>query len=129
MRAMRAGIGNNAACTLPTALRRLADVRLTNRESIRRSPRRGCPPSHPRTGTKVSSILWSDRSEGASLMSCTLRRSQWHDRAAVKVKVSVEVPDSDCPDHRTFAYTFDHYAEIISQFTQALGLEHYTLYM
>jgi len=26
-------------------------------------------------------------------------------------------------------YTFDHYAEIISQFTQGLGLDHYTLYM
>src|SRR6202790_5567803 len=36
---------------------------------------------------------------------------------------------SDWPDPRTFAYTFDHYAENISQFTQALGLEHYTLYM
>jgi pimeloyl-ACP methyl ester carboxylesterase len=36
---------------------------------------------------------------------------------------------SDWPDPRTFAYTFDHYAEIISQFTQALGLERYTLYM
>src|SRR6202047_2063944 len=36
---------------------------------------------------------------------------------------------SDWPAPRTFAYTFDHYAEIITQFTQALGLEHYTLYM
>ena len=36
---------------------------------------------------------------------------------------------SGWPDPRTFAYTFDHYAEIISEFTQALGLEHYTLYM
>jgi pimeloyl-ACP methyl ester carboxylesterase len=28
-----------------------------------------------------------------------------------------------------FAYTFDHYADIISHFTESLGLEHYTLYM
>ena len=28
-----------------------------------------------------------------------------------------------------FASTFDHYAEIINYFTDALGLEHYTLYM
>src|SRR5207249_286880 len=36
---------------------------------------------------------------------------------------------SDWPDPKTFAYTFDHYAEIIGQFTQTLGLDHYTLYM
>src|SRR5207302_4568173 len=36
---------------------------------------------------------------------------------------------SDWPDPRTFAYTFDHYAEIIGQFTQTLGLDHYTRYM
>jgi pimeloyl-ACP methyl ester carboxylesterase len=36
---------------------------------------------------------------------------------------------SDWPDPKTFAYTFDHYAEIVSHFTQALGLDHYTLYM
>jgi pimeloyl-ACP methyl ester carboxylesterase len=36
---------------------------------------------------------------------------------------------SDWPDPKTFAYTFDHYAEIISHFTEALRLEHYTLYM
>jgi hypothetical protein len=30
---------------------------------------------------------------------------------------------------RRFAYTFDHYADIISHFTESLGLEHYTLYM
>src|SRR3984893_2699285 len=36
---------------------------------------------------------------------------------------------SDWPDPKTFAYTFDHYAEIISQFAQGLGLDHYTLYM
>src|SRR6266478_3190757 len=33
------------------------------------------------------------------------------------------------PDPKIFAYTFDHYAEIIGQFTQTLGLDHYTLYM
>jgi pimeloyl-ACP methyl ester carboxylesterase len=36
---------------------------------------------------------------------------------------------SDWPDPKKFAYTFDHYAEIMNQFTEALGLSHYTLYM
>ena len=36
---------------------------------------------------------------------------------------------SDWPDPKQFAYTFDHYAEIISHFTEALGLSRYTLYM
>ena len=36
---------------------------------------------------------------------------------------------SDWPDPRAFAYTFDHYAEIMAQFTDAIGLDHYTLYM
>jgi pimeloyl-ACP methyl ester carboxylesterase len=36
---------------------------------------------------------------------------------------------SDWPNPKTFAYTFDHYAEIITHFTEALGLERYTLYM
>src|SRR5271168_4746475 len=36
---------------------------------------------------------------------------------------------SEWPDPRTFAYTFDHYAEIMNQFTEALGLSRYTLYM
>ena len=36
---------------------------------------------------------------------------------------------SDWPASRTFAYTFDHYAEIISHFTEALDLRRYTLYM
>jgi len=29
---------------------------------------------------------------------------------------------SDWPDQRTFAYTFDHYAEIMNHFAEALGL-------
>jgi dipeptidyl aminopeptidase/acylaminoacyl peptidase len=29
---------------------------------------------------------------------------------------------SDWPDPKTFAYTFDHYAEIMNHFTEALGL-------
>jgi pimeloyl-ACP methyl ester carboxylesterase len=33
------------------------------------------------------------------------------------------------PDPKTFAYTFDHYAEIMNHFTEALGLSRYTLYM
>src|SRR6202795_946452 len=36
---------------------------------------------------------------------------------------------SDWPDPKTFAYTFDRYAEIMNRFTEALGLSRYTLYM
>jgi pimeloyl-ACP methyl ester carboxylesterase len=36
---------------------------------------------------------------------------------------------SDWPDPKKFAYTFDHYAEIMNHFTEALGLSLYTLYM
>ena len=36
---------------------------------------------------------------------------------------------SDWPDPKTFAYTFDHYAQIMKRFTEALGLSRYTLYM
>jgi len=36
---------------------------------------------------------------------------------------------SDWPDRKQFAYTFDHYAEIMNHFTEALGLSRYTLYM
>jgi len=36
---------------------------------------------------------------------------------------------SDWPDPKQFAYTFDHYAEIMHHFTEALGLARYTLYM
>jgi len=36
---------------------------------------------------------------------------------------------SDWPDPKQFAYTFDHYAEIMNHFTEAHGLSHYTLYM
>jgi pimeloyl-ACP methyl ester carboxylesterase len=36
---------------------------------------------------------------------------------------------SDWPDSKKFAYTFDHIAEIMNHFTEALGLSHYTLYM
>src|SRR6201981_2900804 len=36
---------------------------------------------------------------------------------------------SDWPDPKTFAYTFDHYAGIMNQFTEAVGLSRYTLYM
>jgi pimeloyl-ACP methyl ester carboxylesterase len=33
------------------------------------------------------------------------------------------------PDPKTFAYTFDHFGDIIGRFTEALGLSRYTLYM
>src|ERR1700723_1362210 len=36
---------------------------------------------------------------------------------------------SDWPDPKKFAYTFDHYAEIMNHFSEALGLSRYTLYM
>jgi pimeloyl-ACP methyl ester carboxylesterase len=36
---------------------------------------------------------------------------------------------SDWPDPNKFAYTFDHYANIMGRFTEALGLSRYTLYM
>ena len=36
---------------------------------------------------------------------------------------------SDWPDRRHFAYTFDHLAEIVGHFTEALGLARYMLYM
>jgi pimeloyl-ACP methyl ester carboxylesterase len=36
---------------------------------------------------------------------------------------------SDWPDPKKFAYTFDHHAEIMNHFTEALGLSRYTLYM
>ena len=36
---------------------------------------------------------------------------------------------SDWPDPKSFAYTFDHYAEIVNHFTDTVGLSRYTLYM
>ena len=36
---------------------------------------------------------------------------------------------SDWPDPKKFAYSFDHIAEIMNHFTEAMGLTHYTLYM
>ena len=36
---------------------------------------------------------------------------------------------SDWPDPKQFAYTFDHTADIMNQFAEALGLSRYTLYM
>ena len=36
---------------------------------------------------------------------------------------------SDWPDPKQFAYTFDHIAEIMNHFAEALGLSRYTLYM
>ncbi|WP_397452866.1 alpha/beta fold hydrolase [Pseudomonas sp. NA-150] len=36
---------------------------------------------------------------------------------------------SDAPDAKTFAYTFDHLAEITQHFTETLGLTHYVLYV
>jgi pimeloyl-ACP methyl ester carboxylesterase len=36
---------------------------------------------------------------------------------------------SDWPDPKKFAYTFDHYADVLNHFTEAIGLTRYTLYM
>src|SRR5258705_5740060 len=36
---------------------------------------------------------------------------------------------SDWPDPKKFAYTFDHLAQVMNHFTEALGLARYTLYM
>ena len=36
---------------------------------------------------------------------------------------------SDWPDPKTFAYTFDRYADTMNHFSEALGLSRYTLYM
>src|SRR5476651_1834835 len=36
---------------------------------------------------------------------------------------------SNWPDPKKFAYTFDHYAEIMNHFTRSLGLSRYSLYM
>ena len=36
---------------------------------------------------------------------------------------------SDWPDPKQFAYTFDHIAAVMEDFTQALGLSRYTMYM
>jgi pimeloyl-ACP methyl ester carboxylesterase len=36
---------------------------------------------------------------------------------------------SDAPDHKDFAYTFDHLAEIIGQFTEQIGLKKFAVYV
>src|SRR6516165_7428801 len=36
---------------------------------------------------------------------------------------------SECADPKNFEYTFDHFAEFMNRFTEALGLSRYTLYM
>jgi pimeloyl-ACP methyl ester carboxylesterase len=36
---------------------------------------------------------------------------------------------SDWPDPKQFTYTFDHLAEVMNHFTEALGLSRYTLYL
>jgi len=36
---------------------------------------------------------------------------------------------SDAPDAKDFSYTFDHLAEVTQDFTKALGLQHYVLYV
>ena len=46
--------------------------------------------------------------------------------------VAPDHPDfghSDWPDPNNFAYTFDHFAEIMNHFTEALRFARYTFYM
>ena len=40
-----------------------------------------------------------------------------------------EFGHSDWPDPTAFNYTFDHIASVMDDFTQSIGLSHYTLYM
>src|SRR4051812_9626423 len=55
--------------------------------------------------------------------------------ARLAVRYHLIAPDypgfghSDWPDAKKFAYTFDHIAEVMSHFAEALGLSRYTLYM
>src|SRR6202030_4589304 len=36
---------------------------------------------------------------------------------------------SDAPGSKEFSYTFDHISQVMQRFTEALGLQHYVLYM
>lgn len=36
---------------------------------------------------------------------------------------------SDAPDAKDFSYTFDHLSEVVQHFTEALGLQHYVLFV
>ena len=36
---------------------------------------------------------------------------------------------SDAPDHKSFAYTFDHLAEVIGKFTEQVGLKEFAVYV
>ena len=36
---------------------------------------------------------------------------------------------SDAPDHKSFAYTFDHLAEVIGKFTEQVGLKKFAVYV
>ena len=55
--------------------------------------------------------------------------------ARLAVRYHLVAPDypgfghSDAPDAKQFAYTFDHIAEVMDHFTEALHLDHYVLYM
>src|SRR5271170_1613056 len=36
---------------------------------------------------------------------------------------------SDAPDHQSFAYTFEHLAEVIGKFTEQVGLQKFAVYV
>jgi len=36
---------------------------------------------------------------------------------------------SDAPDHKSFAYTFDHYAGLVGKLTEQIGVDRYALYV
>jgi pimeloyl-ACP methyl ester carboxylesterase/alkylhydroperoxidase family enzyme len=53
----------------------------------------------------------------------------------LSTKYRVIAPDlpgfgfSDAPEAKAFGYTFDHLADVVASFTDAVGLEHYALYL
>ncbi len=55
-----------------------------------------------------------------------MRRAQRGERRGVVAPDYPGFGHGDWPDPKAFAYTFDHYAEIMNRFTEALGL-HFAL--
>jgi pimeloyl-ACP methyl ester carboxylesterase len=85
--------------------------------------------SYRETGTKgMPNILLLHGVPTSSRMYNQLMRligSQYH-------MVALDYPgfgNSGAPDPKSFAYTFDHLAEVVEAFTDAVGLDHYVLFM
>ena len=93
------------------------------------------------TDRRALDLLPGGRSEGRADDSPAARRSRLRrgcssrSSRGLSDRYHLVAPDypgfghSDWPDPKKFAYTFDHYAEIMNHFTEALGLSRYTLYM